>query len=617
MADEKRLVQHQAALPSGQLEIAGKRSKCAVEVRDGDVEAKAHVREVRLAHNEQETNLRAADAKVIANKQGARAQLTEVDIKAKDNKTEIGLTKVNITKDPNKDNGKTIVTAAKVTKDAEGKTRGAAITTEGAGTTFDIPLKGNKEFAGVRVTHEATGIIEDETGEQKLFYVLKVSPYNSKIQAEKCEAIKKAIELSSQIPRHIKLRVCWKLSLLIFYTFLFLYPLITFLVERQYVLYNLVCIGISAIGFGLQIFEFDRLYIDLKNIWSTCKLPSCGCCKTGNSDSEETCKCKKVLCSLCSCCPGVVSELISIILNEILLYATLICTLMGVISERTWELQNALNYFDCLLLVYSIIMEVLVPRLYYIRWINGAINTLLTEYFSARNMKKYVWSCNGMCTRCVTPLRFTPMFVILVILLQFFMLGLISVRIYADNYLAQTNITRNGTEYITEEMIPEEGTYHVRRYTWYTIIGGIVVPLLSVATYFIINQYWVWQPLHYTGQHRSKFVPKNTMIGSMTDADKWIIFAFDPIAWVAMVLLLASFIAFCVFAAGNDYDGDFYGGIPNWVSAIHLISFIFMCFSFMGANIQTVGFGFFIYLQPCCLCVVLLQMVSKPRYRVH
>ena len=103
----------------------------------------------------------------------------------------------------------------------------------------------------------------------------------------------------------------------------------------------------------------------------------------------------------------------------------------------------------------------------------------------------------------------------------------------------------------------------------------------------------------------------------MTDADKWIIFAFDPIAWVAMVLLLASFIAFCVFAAGNDYDGDFYGGIPNWVSAIHVISFIFMCFSFMGANIQTVAFGFFIYLQPCCLCVVLLQMVSKPRYRVH
>ena len=176
------------------------------------------------------------------------------------------------------------------------------------------------------------------------------------------------------------------------------------------------------------------------------------------------------------------------------------------------------------------------------------------------------------------------------------MLGLISVRIYADNYFAQTNITRNGTEYIEEEMIPEEGIYHVRGSTWYTIVGGIVVPLLSVATYFIINQYWVWHPLHHINQHTSRFIPQNTLIKSMTDVDKWIIFAFDPLAWVAMVLLLASFIAFCVFAAGNDYDRSIYDGVPN---------------------IQTLLFGLFIYLQPCCLCVVLLQMVNRPRYQVY
>ena len=45
------------------------------------------------------------------------------------------------------------------------------------------------------------------------------------------------------------------------------------------------------------------------------------------------------------------------------------------------------------------------------------------------------------------------------------------------------------------------------------------------------------------------------MIGSMSDADKWLIFVFDPVAWVAMLLLLASFIAFCIFAFGNDCDG--------------------------------------------------------------
>ena len=109
-------------------------------------------------HNEQETNLTAADAKLMANKQSA---------------CEISLTEVNVSKDKNIDNGKTIVTAANVTKDAEGKTRAMTITTEGAGTAFNIPFEGNKEFAGVQVTHEATGITEDEEGVQKLFMFIR------------------------------------------------------------------------------------------------------------------------------------------------------------------------------------------------------------------------------------------------------------------------------------------------------------------------------------------------------------------------------------------------------------------------------------------------------------
>jgi len=104
------------------------------------------------------------------------------------------------------------------------------------------------------------------------------------------------------------------------------------------------------------------------------------------------------------------------------------------------------------------------------------------------------------------------------------------------------------------------------------------------------------------------------MIGSMTDADKWIIFAFDPVAWVAMVVLLASFIAFCVFASIENYDAGYF---PGWVDGIYIFSYIFMSISFVGANMQTVAFGAFIYFQPCCLCIVLFQMFRRPRYRVH
>ena len=619
MADEKRL-----ALTSKQLKVDAANSKCAVERKDGDVERKARMQAAKLTHNEQETKLSAVDAKLMDNKQGTRAQVTSVDMKAKNDKTEINLTQVDVTKDA-KDNSKAVVTAANITKDAEGNVSKMVVTNAGAGQSFNVPIKGNKKIGGFRVKHEFT-VLKEEQGEQKLFSVFSVSPYAPTMRAEKWEALKKLNKLFSRVPRRVKLRLCWKILLLIFYTFQLFYPLITFLVDIQYVPYNLVCIVISGIGFGLQLLEFDQLIADLKMVWSIC-----GCSKSGNYDnnkavqsssgepeissSEEICKCKK---QFCKCCPSAIREFASIALNEILLYATVICTIMGFVNEKTWEFQNFLSYIDCALLAYSIIMEVFLPRWYHLRWIWGAISTLLTEYYEAAN--KHVNGCNDICTRYITPLRYTPVFfIVMLVVLQLSMLGIITVRIYADNFFALTNTTRNGTEYVEEVIRPEEGMYHVKRYTWYTIIGGIVVPFLSIVTYFIINQYWLWQPLHYTGQHDSAFVPQNTMIGSMSDADKWIIFAFDPFAWVAMILLLASFIAFCTFGVGSDYDGGTIldGGFPSWVPFAHILCYIIMCFSFMGANIQTVAFGCFIYFQPCCLLIVCLQMFRRPRYRIH
>ena len=532
-------------------------------------------------------------------------------MKAKNDKTEISLTQVDVTKD----DSKAIVTAANITKDAEGNVSKMAMTT-GSGQSFNIPIKGNKKIGGVTVEHKLT-VLKEEQGEQKVFHIFSISAYDSTIRAKRWEAFKKLKDLFDEVPRQLKLRVCWKILLLIFYIFQFFYPLITFLVDRHYVLYNAVCIAIGGIGFVLQLLEFDKLYKDLKIIWKKYK--------SGDSESEgsssdelndDTNNCKK---QFCKCCPSEIRELTSFTLNEILLYATFVCTIMGFINEKTWERRKFLHYIDCGLLLYTIIMEAFVPRWYYLRWISGAIYKLTTEYFEVRNMKKCVCSCTGLCTRYITPLQYTPVFVVMVNILQISMLGIITARIYADNFFAQTNSTRNGTEYVEEVMRPEEGMYHVKRYTWYTIIGGIVVPFLSIATYFIINQYWLWHPLYYTGKHNSVLVPQSTMIGSMSDADKWAIFAFDPFAWVAMVLLLASFIAFCTFGAGNDYDRGsiFEGRLPFWVYLVYIFSYIIMCFSFIGANLQTVLFGCLIFLYPCCLLAVCVQMLRRPPYRTH
>ena len=187
MSDKKSLIQNQA-LQGTQLELASANINYAAELKDEDVERKAHIQAARLIHNEQETNLGAVDAKFMNNKQGTRAQVTSVDMKAKNNKTEISLTQLSVKKDA-KDDAKVILTAANITKDAEGNTTKVAMTNAGAGQSFNIPIKGNKDIGGVTVKHEFT-VIKEEQGEQKLFPIFSIFTYNSTVRAEKWEALK-------------------------------------------------------------------------------------------------------------------------------------------------------------------------------------------------------------------------------------------------------------------------------------------------------------------------------------------------------------------------------------------------------------------------------------------
>ena len=102
--------------------------------------------------NKKQNLVHAVDAKLMDSKQCTRAQVTSVDMKAKSNKKEISLTQLSIEKDVSKDNDKTIVTAANITKDGEGNVTKMAMTNAGAGQSFNIPIKGNKDIGGVTVT---------------------------------------------------------------------------------------------------------------------------------------------------------------------------------------------------------------------------------------------------------------------------------------------------------------------------------------------------------------------------------------------------------------------------------------------------------------------------------
>lgn len=154
-------------------------------------------------------------------------------------------------------------------------------------------------------------------------------------------------------------------------------------------------------------------------------------------------------------------------------------------------------------------------------------------------------------------------------------------------------------------MKPKVGLYKVSIYTWFTILAGFAVPFLSVVTYSINNQYWIWTPLHYTRAHMPGGLSrtKRSYVESMGYCAKCMGYILDPIAWISNTLLLGLFIAFTVFsiAAGTDYVGEF----PKLIDFIFSVCRVGIFFAFIIANIQTAMFALVLYNLPyiCFLCL--------------
>ena len=324
-----------------------------------------------------------------------------------------------------------------------------------------------------------------------------------------------------------------------------------------------------------------------------------------------------------SCCTSIIDKMfnssiprrfISNVIKITLVYAGLICALMGFINEQSWKLKSISSYVDCILLLYSIIVEALLPRFSDLRWLHDAICLLQTEYYNVRtNMSE----CCSTCQRYLSPLRLAPIFGFLILILHLLMLGCIAARMYADNFFTMDNSTLNMTSFPeamklinqTDEMESNVGMYKVFGFTWFMIIGGIAVPFLSIVTYFIINQYWVWEPLHYTGSHVPGGLSRQTRsyVESMSTSAKLVFYGFDPIAWIFMALLLGFFITFAVFSVVTGQEGQF----PDFINDIYSFCVVGIFPVFIVANIQTVLFGMVVaYMGPFCCLIILCYRSS-------
>ena len=278
MTDKKRLLKDQGT----ELELITGAINHAAIIEDEETTNASHIQAKRLSHNEKETNFSAVDAKIKSNKQGTQTNLTLVSANAKENEeVSVNVTKVTTDKDANGGNAKTVVTAANLRKDAQGNTRMTAVTNAGAGETVNIPVKGG----GVELTREATVVTEDERGEQQVYSIYKVSLYSDKIRKERWLAWNYALEFMRKLPKRPGWDFSRHLVLLIFFTFLFLYPTITLIVTKEFVLLNVISLIIGAVGFAEEMYDIDRLFINMMKI---CAHYNC-CCRCYCKSEDISC----------------------------------------------------------------------------------------------------------------------------------------------------------------------------------------------------------------------------------------------------------------------------------------------------------------------------------------
>ena len=179
MTDKKRLLKNQGT----ELDTVTGNTNYVSDVEEEGTRT-AQIQASKIMHNEKETNFSAVNAKVKKSNQGTRAELASVSAAAKHDTKEVSInvTKIAVEKDTDGGNAKAVVTAANITKNAQGNTRLTAITNAGAGQSVNIPVK--DKGVNLKVTHEATVITEDEQG-QHVFSIFRVSAYGQKMINEK------------------------------------------------------------------------------------------------------------------------------------------------------------------------------------------------------------------------------------------------------------------------------------------------------------------------------------------------------------------------------------------------------------------------------------------------
>ena len=283
-------------------------------------------------------------------------------------------------------------------------------------------------------------------------------------------------------------------------------------------------------------------------------------------------------------------------LGEFLIHPILICTLYGFINERAWRFDNGISGCNFLLFLYSVIMDITFTKLQEIWLVVRIIRATHLKYGEPWDYR-----------RCFTPVYLTVPFAILTALTHWFMIGIIGVRIYVDNFTPDNRSTDHG--------IPNTGVYTVTPFTGYIIGFSLCLPLFSPAVYIILNKLWFYDVYTIIHQKTTGAVLTDSTSQQLLWNKKLLAFARDPLAYVMVINLMVLFIIFAVGAYLPDYDGSNYEVSQCARDAVQGLGacfiIIFLISNLQAAVIFTIAGLTIVAMLVCMLCAVCVCLCTQ------
>ena len=399
-----------------------------------------------------------------------------------------------------------------------------------------------------------------------------------------------------KLPWGFLTNMIYKLGLFIYYFVNFLYSIVAVAVQKDHLAYHIVYVLISTIG---ALFELIVIIIDMRKRF------------TRSSDAESTTEVRRNQVAQANQqrqawtvetradeyshkAKSALLDYLLLSLGEFLIHPTLICTLYGFINERTWRFDNGISGCNFLFFLYSVIMDGVYIKFYALVIVIRVVGVTYEKYNQLLH-PVVEWK------RYFTPVYLTVPFTAVMALTHWFMIGIVGVRIYVDNFTPE--------KHDIDTNIPNTGDYKVTPLTGCMIACTIYLPIVSWITYTILNKPWFYEVYSAINQMTNG-------ADRMPQRDSWDnkLFAFikDPLAYIAVVFLIGPFVTFAVGAYLADYDSSDYEIAYSARNALEGLAPCFITL-FLLANLQAIIISIIVALMIATIvsCIVIVLCVVE------